>query len=289
MSYAPASIRALADYWTSHGGVNLGIVGDAAHQARPSYHNGRDVIEAHGRTRETDYSIRTDRDWWGLTNAASAIDLGKLGGSLEQLRDFSTRLVARCRSGAADCEDIREVIWSPDGRVVLRWDRERGVASEPRAGEASDSHLWHTHISWYRDSELRDKTAAFRAVLEGEMLAIVTRTPFAAPVTWRVKAGTVLRGYDPARPGSHVKEVRFVGDSMAHATARVGVRWVGVDPAPVPRGAPFLEVSDGAFAGLLIVEAHVSLDPIPDPCAERIASARKAALDEARAALAKIV
>lgn len=293
MSYAPASLRALADYWVAKGGVNLGIVGDEAHQGRPSYHNGKDVITARGRTRETDYSIRTDRDWAGLTNAASAIDLGRLEGSLPKLYEFSKWLVSRCRMNAPGTDMIREVIYSPDGNTVLRWDRERGYASAPKPGEADDSHLYHTHVSFYRDTEAKDKVGLFRTYFEElSMFPIVTRTPFAAPVTWYVKAGTTLRGYSPTRPGEVVKEMTFSADSSARATARIGITWYdasGQITGPVPRGYPFLEVSDGVFKGLLIVEALVRLDPIPDPCAEKVTAARKTALDEARAALAKIV
>lgn len=292
MTYAPASLKALATYWMSRGGVNLGIVGDAAHQARASYHNGRDVITKYGRTRETDYTIRTDRDWRGLTDAASAIDLGQLQGSYRGLREFSSWLVARCRINVTGTDMIREIIWSPDGATVLRWDRERGYASAPRAGEADSSHLTHTHISFYRDTEGQDKIGLFAPYFEEDTMAtyfpVVTRTPFPAPATWRVAAGTTLRGYDPAQPGKVVKEVRFASPSMAHATARVGVSWVGTDKPPIPRGYPFLEVSDGAFKGLLIVEAQVTLDPIPDPCEARIVEARGLArgkaLEEARAA-----
>ncbi len=123
---------------------------------------------------------------------------------------------------------------------------------------------------------------------EVEMFPVVTRQPFPAPVRFTIPAGTTLRGYDPAQPGKAAKELRFATASSAHASARVGVRWVGVDPAsaPVPRGAPFLEVLDGAFEGLLIVERLVRLEPLPDPCLERVRQARaelvEAAVDAIR-------
>lgn len=157
MTYAPASLRSVQALWTGQGGVNLGIVGDLAHQARGvSYHLGRDQLTS------TAYSRRTARDIAGLTRAASAIDLGRLDGSLVGLRNFSTWLVGQGRSNAPGTADIREIIYSPDGKTVLRWDRERGHTSLPRKGEADSSHLTHTHISWYRDSEYRDRTVAIR-------------------------------------------------------------------------------------------------------------------------------
>ena len=62
--------------------------------------------------------------------------------------------------------DVREIIYSPDGQRVLRWDRERGASSMPRPGEADASHLTHTHVSFYRDSEHRDKVPLFAPYFE---------------------------------------------------------------------------------------------------------------------------
>jgi len=156
MTYAPGQIFALQNYWVIRGGKALGIVGDTAHQAKgTSYHLGKDKLSA------TAYSARTARDVSGLTNAASAIDLGRLNGSLKQLRKFSIWLVEQGQHKAPGTRDIREIIYTPDGNIVLRWDRERGAASSPRPGEADNSHLTHTHISFYRDSEYREKVGLF--------------------------------------------------------------------------------------------------------------------------------
>ena len=163
MSYAPASIASLGAYWTHQGGINSGIVGGST--VIRGYHVGKDRIRS-----STDYSIQTARDKRGLTNAASALDLGRLDGSLRNLQEFSKWLVnERCRKNAAGTSDVREVIYSPDGHVVLRWDRQRGYASAPRPGESDNSHLWHTHISFYRDSEHRDKVGLFRPYFETEV------------------------------------------------------------------------------------------------------------------------
>lgn len=157
MTFSPAPLRALQAYWSSQGGVNLGVVGDIPHQQRGvSYHLGRDHLVS------TAYSIKTARDKRGLSFAASAIDLGKLDGSYDNLRSFSGWLVRQCQAHKPWTSDIREVIYTLDGRTVLRYDRERGYGSNPRPGEADTSHLWHTHISFYRDSEFRDKTNIFR-------------------------------------------------------------------------------------------------------------------------------
>lgn len=154
---APANLVSLMAYWTGKGGTNLGIVGDAPHVAGgTSYHLGAQDLKPGA------YSVQTARDKAGLSKYASAVDLGKLANSYAKLRKFSVWYVDQCRHNAADTRDVREVIYSPDGVTVLRWDRERGIASEPRDGEADNSHRWHTHISFYRDSRLRDQRGPFR-------------------------------------------------------------------------------------------------------------------------------
>ena len=151
MTYAPGPLVALGRYLVAHGAVNLGVVGDTAHQAKGvSYHLGADKLAV------TAYSTRLPRDKAGLSNAASAIDIGRVGGSLAGLRDLSKWLVAECQRGA--CPDIREVIFSPDGKTVWRWDSV-GNALRTGAGQGDKSHLTHTHVSFYRDSERRAKLA----------------------------------------------------------------------------------------------------------------------------------
>lgn len=159
MTYSPPTLRELMTYWQAKGGVNLGIVGDVAHQQKGrSYHLGKDQLVWDA------YSRITARDKAGLTNAASAVDLGRLNGSLRELRAFSQSFYRMCQTNQPGTRDVREVIWSPDGIDVLRWDRERGYASPARIGEADNSHLTHTHISFYRDSEYRPKVFLFESI-----------------------------------------------------------------------------------------------------------------------------
>jgi len=131
----------------------VGIVGDSAH--RGGYHCGRDRLVS------DDYSNRVARDKAGLSDYASALDIGSFTYGKHTLRTFSVWLVAECARGAADTKDIREVIYSPDGKNVKRWDRER------RSSTGDDSHLWHTHISYYRDATKagRNLSAVFRRYL----------------------------------------------------------------------------------------------------------------------------
>lgn len=163
MSYAPKSIVDAAKVWVANGGVNLGIVGDTAHTK--GYHLGKDrIYDGSGPgIGDSDYSVKLARDKAGLTNASSALDLGRLNGSLKGLQSYSNWLVAQCRKGAPGTKDVREVIFSPDGKVVKRWDNHAKVLYNggTGTGQGDDSHLTHTHISFYRDSESRDKTVLF--------------------------------------------------------------------------------------------------------------------------------
>jgi hypothetical protein len=163
MTFAPPTLLELAALWTGSGGVNLGIVGDQSHTAKgTSYHLGRDQLVAGA------YSATLARDRAGLSNAASAIDLGKRYGTLAGLQAFSVELVAAIRAEPAKFRDIREVIYSPDGKVVRRWDNELKAlrVGGDGTGQGDDTHLFHTHISFYRDAEARDHTIAFAGVLD---------------------------------------------------------------------------------------------------------------------------
>lgn len=162
MTFAPATIRSAGSYLVGKGFINSGIVGDADHVGGgTSYHLGRDDLRAGA------YSILTSRDRAGLSYAASALDISHV--TKPRLRLFSGWLVAQCRANAPGTSDIREIIYSPDGLTVWRWDRERGYASAPvksvYAGGAwtqgDMSHRYHTHVSFYRDAEYRAKTGIF--------------------------------------------------------------------------------------------------------------------------------
>jgi len=158
VSYAPATLLELGAFYRDQGGVNLGIVGNTAHTI--GYHLGRDrIYDGSGPgIGDQDYSVRAARDRAGLSNAASAIDFGRIAGSLDELYRFSRWLVARCQAGAPGYRDVREVIYSPDGKRVQRWSGIDGlIHTGPGNGDAS--HIGHTHVSYFRDSEQRSKLA----------------------------------------------------------------------------------------------------------------------------------
>lgn len=138
--------------------AEVGIVGDASH--RGGYHCGSD------RTVSNDYSVvESSRDRGGLTLNASALDVGGFSVTTRtgthNLRTFSRWMVAQCAAGARDTRDIREIIYSPDGVTVKRWDR----LGKRRTGDSS--HLSHTHFSFFRDSTKGnwDQTPLFRRYL----------------------------------------------------------------------------------------------------------------------------
>lgn len=155
MTYAPDDLLAALRYLNGQGAPwdALGCVGDAAHIASGGYHVGRVDLAAAGRL-GYDYScVESPRDA-RPTDAASALDFA----GASWWRPLTLWLVDACRAGAPGTEDIREVIYTPDGATVRRWDR----LSIRTTGD--DSHLWHTHISFHRDSEGRRGT--FLALLE---------------------------------------------------------------------------------------------------------------------------
>ena len=137
----------------------VGIVGDPKH--RGGYHCGKDRVDS------DDYSVReSSRDRNGLTLDAAALDVGwfelRVGGKTHNLRTFSIWAVAQCKARKPDTHDIREIIYSTDGKTVKRWD----ALGKRTTGDSS--HLSHTHFSFYRDAIKagRDQTALFRRYLD---------------------------------------------------------------------------------------------------------------------------
>ncbi|MFG2046123.1 hypothetical protein ACGFIW_01665 [Micromonospora sp. NPDC048935] len=168
MTRAPANLMAVRKLLLDHlddapGSDDLepaevGIVGNAAH--RGGYHCGSDRVV------EGDYSVvESPRDRAGLTLDAAALDVGQFnvtsGGRIHTLPSFSLWCVGQCAAGAADTRDIREIIYSPDGSTVKRWDR------LGRRTSGDSSHRWHTHFSFFRDAIKagRDQRPLFRRYL----------------------------------------------------------------------------------------------------------------------------
>ena len=159
MSYPPNRLLELRDYLKPQTGLSdneIGIVGDVNHNG--GYHCGWDRRRiVNGVLKDYSWTEST-RDSGHKTDAASAIDIGMFA----RLVELSLWLVDECKAGAPDTADIRSIIYSPDGQVVKRWDR-LGL----HVGGDS-SHTSHTHVSFHRDAEDRDKTAVFRRFFEGD-------------------------------------------------------------------------------------------------------------------------
>ncbi|MBO4208698.1 hypothetical protein [Micromonospora echinofusca] len=147
MTRAPENLLALRRLFLDHFDdltpASLGIVGDEDHVG--GYHCGSDRVVT------DDYSVvESPRDRAGLTDHAAALDIGRfdvqVAGQTHDLRTFSRWLVAQCVENTVDSQDIREVIYSPDGQVVKRWDR------LAKRDTGDNSHRIHTHVSFFRDA-----------------------------------------------------------------------------------------------------------------------------------------
>ena len=199
MTFAPPTLNALRDYIVLNGATFLGIAGDTAHQTKGvSYHLGADQLTADA------YSRKLARDRAGLTNAASAIDIGKVGGSLAGLQKLSVWLAKECANRAIDTLDIREVIFSPDGSKVMRWDEptQQVYQGGTGTGQGDDSHRTHTHVSFYRDAEFRDHTALFRRYFEEDEVTITktVRERWHPTVTGTTSNGVLRAAPDRGAP-----------------------------------------------------------------------------------------
>lgn len=280
MTTAPANLLSLASYWKANHGVYLGIVGDTSHLVKGvSYHLGKDDL------RPGAYSAVTARDRAGLSVYASAIDLGKLRNSYTELRRFSVWLVGECRANRADTRDIREVIYTPDGRTVYGWNREAGVGSAPIRDYGDSSHLIHTHISFYRDSRARDQRGPFR-----RYFAVPTPTPGVKPMgpfTTPEQPTQVLLREDPKRPGHSVW--LYTTDALvADDPHRVSLdpkpfrplRHVGTTPAGVvivayePAGGDPNATSTAMYLALGGVSSFQPVVPANPDCSAAIAADR---------------
>lgn len=216
MSYAPATLLQARTYLKSRTGLGdgaLGIVGDSLHTY--GYHLGADRLKA------GDYSRQTARDRAGLTDAASALDIGSFG----RLRELTAFLVREARAGHLG--DVRELIGpGSDGRAY-RHDHLSGW--KPERQSKGNSHEWHLHVSFYRDSEHRSKVDMFRRYFEPSTEGITTML---------CKKGD---------RGEHVRALQFLlqelggdvgpvdgdyGDRTAAALAAVRGRGDGVEYGP---------------------------------------------------------
>lgn len=138
------------------------------------------------------------------------------------------------------------------------------------------NHPLRGYAGWVSDPHV--KTSA-----EAEMFPVVRYQMFREPQTWLTRPGTTLHGYDPARPGAPVLSRTWSVASPALADALVSVAWVGTGTAPIPRGSGFLSVTNGVYAGLLIVRSMVEFTDEPPVEDQKAAynAGRQAVIDAA--------
>lgn len=188
MTYAPADLLAVRQYLLTSTGLSgdaVGIVGDPEHASTGGYHEGNDDLARVGRL-STDYSKRENaRDRPG-SNAASALDIGDFVHGKVSLRSLTLGFVAACERSDPRTADVREVIYTPDGSTVRRFDR-LGIRTT-----GDSSHLFHTHISFFRDSEGRraqpdNVLGLLRALIEGDDMGFMD-DPSAAALAWQSDA-----------------------------------------------------------------------------------------------------
>jgi hypothetical protein len=176
--------------------AEVGIVGDPNH--RGGYHCGSNRVV------KNDYSVvESRRDKRGLSIYASALDVGEFEKGKHNLRTFSLWCVDQCKAKARDARDIREIIYSPDGRTVKRWDA-LGIRS---GGDAS--HLFHTHFSIFRDADGSTLLALFRRYLTETGFIKAPPKPLPPVEDDDVKLTDVVPGTD--------RENRTVQDILADA------------------------------------------------------------------------
>lgn len=158
MTYPPADLLGVQRYVRQVTGLPWASLG-ITHQTPQGggYHEGHDLLHEALVAPEDpggDYSYtESDRDRRGLTDAASAFDLGDFDVVYKGRRvthlDVIGRVLVGVAAGDPRLADLREMIYSTDNVNVKRWDRLK------RRSSGDSSHLSHTHFSWFRDSEGR--------------------------------------------------------------------------------------------------------------------------------------
>lgn len=164
----PQAIRAL---WNAiHEGLPRaqlsGIVGDPTTHFF-GYHRSRDWNIKFGEDGADDYSVVLARDKKGEGDCASALDVTM---PPDLMKEVSARLLA---AGQADDERLfamREFFGTVDGVRVTGWDRHNpDDAHDDTPTTSDDSHLFHVHLSFYREfADDADALAPIASVFTGE-------------------------------------------------------------------------------------------------------------------------
>lgn len=142
-----------------------GIVGDTAHSF--GYHLARHDLPG------SDYSVQLPRDRQGASDAASALDVSL---PPDLMITCTRRLLAAAKAHDVRLRALREFCGTLDGQNTYPWDlssnRSEGVNTW------DDSHLWHIHLSFYR--EFADDAAALAPIADvfaGKPLTLPATSP----------------------------------------------------------------------------------------------------------------
>lgn len=114
-----------------------GIVGDVNHSF--GYHLARRDLPSN------DYSVVLGKDQLGKSDCASALDVSL---PPDLMKVVTSRLLKAAKSGDSRLHAVREFCGTTNGSTTHNYDLHSGHEG---LGEWDDSHLWHVHLSFYRE------------------------------------------------------------------------------------------------------------------------------------------
>lgn len=184
VTFAPLDLQAVQHYAQAKTGQTWDALGITHSTPQGGgYHEGQDLLEAANTCpgsvcSGTDYSYEDARSvssdglgrdlsnastLAGEPDAASAFDFGSgFRGGYAQFLEYNRFVRDLMLTGDSRTRDIRELIYTPDGKTVRRVDR---TGRQPDSGDGT--HLTHTHHSFFRDSYgRRDRDDNFMGVLK---------------------------------------------------------------------------------------------------------------------------
>lgn len=200
--------------------------GGIVNSRSPGYHTSLQDLVNQGRS--TNYSIIVPADRRGDSRNAAGIDI--TFGDLAELIRVHARLRKACTPDADGNYDpriecVREIIGTLDGRNVSGYNRvSTGTGNRSRVGWVASgfsdpSHLWHEHISCFRDrvnneNEMRGLAEVIAGLAPGTLgwkdraAVIPIEEPVYLPPHWvdPTQVSTFLYGVDHTPAGRESKE-----------------------------------------------------------------------------------
>lgn len=257
--------------------------GGIANAGSPGYHTSREDLIKQGRS--GDYSIQAPADKRGNAKNAAGIDITL---SDAEMKTVSSRLRKACTPVAGEydprIECVREFIGTVDGKNVSGYNRyasgsgSRSTTGWKASGYGDSSHLWHVHVSLFRDrvEDANEMTGLAEVVAGLPRGALgwkgdnVTTLP-----TYTVKAGDTLSkiavllgvpwqtiaGLNPSMDPNRLRvgQVVTVPKAVPVDTKPVEPKPAEPKPEPVPTTKPkpitlALKAWDGSPAGRTLIQ-----------------------------------